>query len=92
MKRADSISARIYGTTLRIIMLVLAGAFAMALHAEHLVLLTTNDTHSNIDTDRNGVGGILPRMAVIDSVRKAEKNVLLIDAGDAVQGLSLIHI
>lgn len=86
MKRADSISARIYGTTLRIMMLVLAGDFAMALHAEHLVLLTTNDTHSNIDTDRNGVGGILPRMAVIDSVRKAEKNVLLIDAGDAVQG------
>ena len=54
--------------------------------AESLVLLTTNDTHSNIDVGKNGVGGILPRKAIIDSVRKAEKNVLLIDAGDMVQG------
>lgn len=54
--------------------------------AQSLVLLHTNDTHSNIDPDANGVGGILPRMAIIDSVRKAEKNVLLIDAGDMVQG------
>lgn len=54
--------------------------------AQSLVLLHTNDTHSNIDSDANGVGGILPRKAIIDSVRKAEKNVMLIDAGDMVQG------
>lgn len=54
--------------------------------AQSLVLLHTNDTHSNIDPDAHGVGGILPRMAIIDSVRKAEKNVILIDAGDMVQG------
>ena len=54
--------------------------------AQSLVLLHTNDTHSNIDSNEKGEGGILPRMAVIDSVRKAEKNVLLIDAGDMVQG------
>ena len=54
--------------------------------AESLVLLTTNDTHSNIDTDAKGIGGVLPRKAIIDSVRRAEKNVMLIDAGDAVQG------
>ncbi len=54
--------------------------------AQSLVLLHTNDTHSNIDSDAKGVGGILPRKAIIDSVRKAEKNVILIDAGDMVQG------
>lgn len=54
--------------------------------AQSLVLLHTNDTHSNIDPDEKGVGGILPRMAIIDSVRNAEKNVVLIDAGDMVQG------
>ena len=54
--------------------------------AQSLVLLHTNDTHSNIDPDAHGVGGILPRKAIIDSVRKAEKNVILIDAGDMVQG------
>ncbi len=54
--------------------------------AEDLVILTTNDTHSNIDFDNNGRGGILPRKAIIDSVRRAEKNVILVDAGDMVQG------
>lgn len=55
-------------------------------YADHLVILHTNDTHSNIDSDGKGIGGILPRMAVIDSVRKMEKNVILVDAGDMVQG------
>lgn len=54
--------------------------------AQSLVLLHTNDTHSNIDSAPDGTGGIIPRMAIIDSVRNAEKNVLLIDAGDMVQG------
>ncbi len=64
--------------------LLTAGIFASS--AENLVILTTNDTHSNIDFDNNGQGGILPRKAIIDSVRRAEKNVLLVDAGDMVQG------
>jgi len=33
-----------------------------------------------------GKGGVVNRKAIIDSVRKVEKNVLLIDAGDFVQG------
>ncbi len=61
-----------------------AALFTVA--AEDIVILHTNDTHSNIDPDSRGVGGILQRKAVIDSVRKAEKNVLLVDAGDMVQG------
>lgn len=62
---------------------VLATATAVA---GDLVILTTNDTHSNIDTGADGVGGILQRKAIIDSVRAAERNVIVIDAGDMVQG------
>lgn len=62
------------------------GVAASAAFADRLVILHTNDTHSNIDTDDKGRGGILPRKAIIDSVRAKEKNVLLVDAGDAVQG------
>ncbi len=70
---------------LNILALILAGAVCAA-PADDLVILTTNDTHSAIDTDPRGNGGILPRKAIVDSVRKAEKNVMLIDAGDVVQG------
>lgn len=54
--------------------------------AEDLVILTTNDTHSHIDPDFDGKGGILRRKAIIDSIRGAERNVMLVDAGDVVQG------
>lgn len=68
------------------ILIALALSLCLPAVAQSLVLLHTNDTHSNIDPDAHGVGGILPRKAIIDSVRKAEKNVILIDAGDMVQG------
>lgn len=64
--------------------IIASAAFGLA--ARDLVILHTNDTHSLIDPDRDGAGGVLQRKAVIDSVRKAEKDVLLIDAGDKVQG------
>ncbi len=54
--------------------------------AEKLVLLHTNDTHSQIDPTSKNLGGVERRKALIDSVRAAEPNVLLIDAGDMVQG------
>ena len=54
--------------------------------ASDLVILHTNDTHSAIDPDASGRGGVLQRKALIDSVRAAEKKVLLVDAGDVVQG------
>lgn len=66
--------------------LILICAAVMPAAATDLVILHTNDTHSNIDPDSKGAGGILQRKAVIDSVRNAEKNVILIDAGDMVQG------
>lgn len=64
--------------------LALSSAFSIS--AEKLVILHTNDTHSQIDPDKNDLGGILRRKVLIDSVRAAEKNVLVLDAGDAVQG------
>ena len=51
-----------------------------------LVILHTNDTHSRIDPTDNNRGGVLRRKVIIDSVRACEPNMLLIDAGDAVQG------
>ncbi|MDE6559844.1 MAG: bifunctional metallophosphatase/5'-nucleotidase, partial [Muribaculaceae bacterium] len=61
-----------------------AAAFGAA--ARDLVILHTNDTHSLILPDADGKGGVLQRKAIIDSVKSVNKDVLLIDAGDKVQG------
>ncbi|MGN1245985.1 MAG: bifunctional metallophosphatase/5'-nucleotidase [Muribaculaceae bacterium] len=65
---------------------MLVGAMSTDAQAERLVILSTNDTHSQIEPDAANKGGILRRRALIDSIRGAERNVLLLDAGDAVQG------
>ncbi len=54
-------------------------------NTDTLVILHTNDTHSHINPEEAG-GGALRRMAAIDSIRSKYSNVLLLDAGDAVQG------
>ena len=71
----------------------MAAALAMAstifcsdVAARDLVILHTNDTHSQIDPTTDNLGGVARRMVLIDSVRQARKNVMLIDAGDVVQG------
>ncbi len=56
-----------------------------------LLIVHTNDIHSQIlPTDRHetlpDLGGALRRQALIDSLRHTGKAVLLVDAGDAVQG------
>ncbi|WP_295727755.1 bifunctional UDP-sugar hydrolase/5'-nucleotidase [uncultured Muribaculum sp.] len=63
-----------------------AAIAAVCAMAGELVILHTNDTHSAIDPDDKGRGGVVRRMEIIDSVREARPDVLLIDAGDAVQG------
>lgn len=75
-----------------LILLLLAG-FTVSLQAQkHLVILHTNDTHSRIeplpmnDIYDPGKGGVVNRLAIIDSIRQANENVLLFDAGDIVQG------
>lgn len=57
-----------------------------------LVILHTNDTHSQIEPGYDGLGGVMRRMAVIDSIRAAEPNVMLVDAGDAVQGTLYFYL
>ena len=59
---------------------------ALAAAARDLVILHTNDTHSLILPDADGKGGVLQRKAIIDSVKRANKDVVLVDAGDKVQG------
>lgn len=68
---------------------VLATSFlisAPSVNAERVVILHTNDTHSQIDPTSKDLGGILRRQVLIDSIRQAEQNVILVDAGDMVQG------
>ena len=57
-----------------------------------LVILHTNDTHSQVEpTEKStlksaNMGGYARRMGEINLIRSQEKNVLLIDAGDFSQG------
>lgn len=70
-----------------LVMGALASAAFLPAEAEKLVLLHTNDTHSQIDPfDDDNLGGVARRKVLIDSVRANEPHVLLVDAGDAVQG------
>ena len=57
-----------------------------ALHAEHLMIIAVNDTHSQIDPASDGKGGVARRRAIYDQLRAANPNNVLIHAGDAVQG------
>src|SRR6476620_677286 len=59
---------------------------------KHLTVLHTNDVHSYIDPfppdhpKTPNKGGVARRAALIDSIRKENANVLLLDAGDIFQG------
>ncbi len=59
---------------------------------KHITILHTNDVHSYIDPfpadhPRNpGQGGVAKRAQLIADIRKENKNVLLLDAGDIFQG------
>lgn len=79
------------------IFLSLAFALGVLVHAgaqKQLTVLHTNDTHSCImplsphleDTLLADRGGYLRRIVMIDSVRKANPDVLLFDSGDFSQG------
>lgn len=54
--------------------------------AERIVLMYTNDTHSQIDPAQDGMGGVARRKVLIDSIRQENPYSLLLDSGDAVQG------
>ena len=55
-----------------------------------ITILHTNDMHSHIEPFKSGkykgLGGMAQRASIINEIRKKEKNVLLLDAGDIFQG------
>lgn len=59
---------------------------------DKIVILHTNDTHSNIDPfPKNhakyaGKGGVARRFELIEKIRREEDHVILLDAGDIFQG------
>ncbi len=82
---------RIY-THLLAIFVVSIIVTACASGDKQVVILFTNDTHSQIDplpyNDKKapGMGGVERRKVLIDSLRNEYPHLLLVDAGDAVQG------
>ena len=78
---------------LAIAFLVIISTFQLAAEKKiKLVILHTNDTHSQVEPTENSnlkttnMGGYARRMGVIEKIRSEEKNVLLFDAGDFSQG------
>ncbi|HET7733057.1 MAG TPA: metallophosphoesterase [Paludibacter sp.] len=82
-------STKIKSTTILVLLTV---TFAFAGQKAKLVILHTNDTHSQVEpTEKSSLktadmGGYARRMGVIQKIRSEEKNVLLLDAGDFSQG------
>lgn len=73
--------------TLLCLSLLIATNICQISEAKRLVILHTNDTHSQIEP-KDSLGGVLRRKAYIDEVRRenGKDNVLLLDAGDFCQG------
>lgn len=76
------------------------GAFPSSLYAanDSLTILHTNDMHSHIDPfpddgrKYGGMGGMAKRAALIEKIRKEQKHVLLLDAGDIFQGTPYFNV
>lgn len=92
MKRRDFLKNAAYTGVL-----LTSGAFPLLADSADpnltkLTILHTNDVHSRMDPfpmdgSRNqGLGGVAKRATLIKLVRKEQKNVLLLDAGDYFQG------
>ncbi|PIF01465.1 MAG: metallophosphatase [Maribacter sp.] len=59
---------------------------------KHITILHTNDVHSHIDafpkthSSFPNLGGVARRATLVESIRKENRNTLLLDAGDIFQG------
>lgn len=88
MNRRDFITKSAAGAAF----LSLGNFDALAGGTRHLTVLHTNDVHSYIDPfaadhpKYPGKGGVARRAALIESIRRENPNVLLVDAGDIFQG------
>lgn len=67
-------------------------SFSLNGQKNKIVILHTNDTHSQIEPTENNaarnadMGGYARRFEIISQIRNREENVLLVDAGDFSQG------
>lgn len=81
-----------------IIIVLILSLSVSAFAQKKIVILHTNDTHSRIEplpeTDKYAPnkGGVVRRANYIESVRAENKNVLLFDAGDFVQGTPYYNV
>ena len=62
-----------------------------------LTILHTNDTHSQVEPLEQGIdngdcGGYARRMGLIEQERKADPELILLDAGDFCQGTPYFNI
>ena len=57
-----------------------------------MTILHTNDTHSQVEPRSNGTGGYARRMGLIARERKADPDLLLLDAGDFSQGTPYFNL
>ena len=79
---------------LTILTIAVSVTLTAAAKGRQLLILHTNDTHSCVlplnpnlaDTMLAGRGGFLRRAAMIDQMRKEDKDLLLLDSGDFSQG------
>lgn len=91
MKRRDFIQRSVAGSALLTVGGLSLSSFN-TLETKHITILHTNDVHSHIDPfpadhPRNAnMGGVSRRANLIESIRKENPNVLLLDAGDIFQG------
>ncbi|WP_343624394.1 metallophosphatase [Flavobacterium lindanitolerans] len=91
MKRRDFIQKTVAGSALLTVGGLSLSSFN-TLNKKHITILHTNDVHSHIDpfppTDAKNpnMGGVSRRASLIESIRRENPNVLLLDAGDIFQG------
>jgi 5'-nucleotidase len=91
MKRRDFIQKTVVGSALLTVGGLSLSSFN-TLNKKHITILHTNDVHSHIDpfppTDAKNpnMGGVSRRASLIESIRRENPNVLLLDAGDIFQG------
>ena len=91
MKRRDFIQKTAASSALLGLSGVSLSSFS-TVDTKKITILHTNDTHSHIDPfpadhpKNPNMGGAARRAAIIESIRKEERNVLLLDAGDIFQG------
>ena len=63
-----------------------------------LTILHTNDVHSRIEpfpmdgSRYQGLGGVARRAALVQHIRQEQRNILLLDAGDMVQGTPYFNL